>query len=121
MSKTKEKEKDTVTMKFPEDKFVDGKIFANKGEEVEVPKDSVERWMKRGGVLVDEHIDAQGHPGTDEAGDTDLAGSHVDGAPPPGDETGDTGTELGNDEDEVEEQDETTGKKKNSRKKKSGR
>lgn len=41
-------------MKFHEDKFVDGKVFAHKDEVVDVADESVHRWIKRGGQLVEE-------------------------------------------------------------------
>ena len=44
----------TVKMIFGEDKFVNGEIFASKGEIVEVPEASVTRWLKRGGAIVEE-------------------------------------------------------------------
>ena len=43
----------TVKMKFHEDKYVDGKIFARKDKEVDVELQSVDRWIKRGGTIVD--------------------------------------------------------------------
>lgn len=43
-----------ILMVFAEDKFVDGKcVFAvQSGEPMEVPKESVDRWLKRGGQIV---------------------------------------------------------------------
>lgn len=40
-------------MKFNEDKYVDGVIAFPKGEVHEVSPASVERWLKRGGILVE--------------------------------------------------------------------
>jgi hypothetical protein len=39
-------------MRFFEDKFVDGECKFTHGRIYEVPKESVERWLKRGGELV---------------------------------------------------------------------
>ena len=47
----------TTKMRFTEDKFVNGVIFANKGEVVDVPNESVDRWIVRGGVIVGDNED----------------------------------------------------------------
>jgi len=42
-----------VKMVFPEDKFVDNEIFAKKGVPVLVQPGSIQRWLIRGGVIVE--------------------------------------------------------------------
>ena len=41
-------------MKFSEDKFVNGECVYSAGKVYEVPVGSVDRWLKRGGVIVGE-------------------------------------------------------------------
>ena len=48
--------KKTVTMRFGEDKWVNGVRLYIKGEKCEIAPESVERWIKRGGVIVAEEI-----------------------------------------------------------------
>ena len=43
---------DTVPMIFSQDKYVNGVLFATKGQVVQVPKASVQRWLNRGGAIV---------------------------------------------------------------------
>ena len=45
---------ETKKMIFAEDKFVNGELLYNHGEVVEVPVESVDRWLIRGGKLVEE-------------------------------------------------------------------
>ena len=44
----------TTKMKFSEDKFVNGECVYQKGKTYDIPNVSVERWLKRGGVIIGE-------------------------------------------------------------------
>lgn len=48
------KKEKTVKMKFSEDMFYNLDLIYNKGHVYEVPENMVERWKKRGGVIVDD-------------------------------------------------------------------
>jgi hypothetical protein len=43
----------TKKMKFSEDKFVDGELMYEKDKVHDIPEGSVDRWLKRGGELVE--------------------------------------------------------------------
>jgi hypothetical protein len=47
---------DTTKMRFNEDKFYDEKCLYTKGIVYDVPNDKVDRWIKRGGELVEETL-----------------------------------------------------------------
>jgi hypothetical protein len=48
------KKEKTVKMKFSEDMFYNLDLIYNKGHVYEIPENMVERWKKRGGVIVDD-------------------------------------------------------------------
>lgn len=73
----------TVKMVFQEDKFVDGEIFAKKGQHVEVQPGSVQRWLIRGGeivnpVVADSAPTAEAQTGEDEGKKTAQGKSNKD-------------------------------------------
>lgn len=57
----------TVEMIFTEDKYVDGKPFAEANKPVQVNESSVARWEKRGGKVVGKKVEAEDTAATKEA------------------------------------------------------